>query len=282
MTNAIEIKNLRKNYPEFALRDVNITLPKGYIMGFIGANGRGKSTTISCLLGLVKPNSGTCLLNGKAVTDMTKAEKEEIGVVPDECCYPETLTCVEVDKFSKHIYKNWDSEKFAALCKKFGLPDKGEIASYSKGMKMKLSIAAALSHGAKILILDEATGGLDPVVREEILDMLLDFVQDEEHSVFMSSHITSDLEKVCDYITFIKDGEIVFSLEKDELMEKYGVLRCTNEDFEKVDKSAVIFRQRNSFATDALVFMDKLQGDFVVDKANIEDIMLYYAKGGKV
>ncbi len=279
MNNAIEIKNLCKVYPTFTLQDVNITLSKGYIMGYIGANGRGKSTTISSMLGLIKPNAGTCLINGKEISAMTKAEKEEIGVVLDECCYPETLTFIEVDKFSQHIYKKWNSKKFTAMCRKFGLPEKEEISKYSKGMKMKLTIAAALSHGAKTLILDEATGGLDPVVRDEILDMLLDFVQDEEHSVFMSSHITTDLEKICDYITFIKDGRIVFSLEKDELLEKYGVLRCANTDFDKIDKSAVISYNRNSFATDALVYRDKIIGNFVVDKASIEDIMLYYIKG---
>ncbi len=278
MENAIEIRGLCKNYPAFALKNVSITLPKGYIMGFVGKNGRGKSTTISALLGLVDTDSGSCLLNGKKFAEMSKAEKEKVGVVLDECCYPETLTYIQIDKFSKHIYKNWDSHKFISMCRKFALPDNVEISGYSKGMKMKMSIAAALCHGAKTLILDEATGGLDPVVRDEILDMLLEFVQDEKNSVFMSSHITSDLEKVCDYITFIKDGEIVFSLEKDEITEKYGVLHCSNTDFEAVDKSAVISHRSNSFATDALIYRDRVKGDFTVDKASIEDIMLYYTK----
>lgn len=282
MENAIEIKNLCKQYTTFSLKNVNITLPKGYIMGFIGPNGRGKSTTIGSMLGLVHGDSGSCLINGKPIAEMTKAEREEIGVVLDECCFPETLNLTEVDRFSKHIYKKWDSEKFISMCEKFGLPKKEEISRYSKGMKMKLTIAAALSHGAKTLILDEATSGLDPIVRDDILDMLLDFVQSEEHSVFMSSHITSDLEKVCDYITFIKNGEIVFSFEKDELLEKYGILRCANQDFEKIDKSAVISFNRTSFATDALVYRDKIGEGFIVDKANIEDIMLHYIKGEEI
>lgn len=281
MENAIEIRNLCKHYPSFTLDNVNITLPKGYIMGFIGANGRGKSTTISALLGLVNPDSGTCLINGKSITQMTKAEKAQIGVVLDECNFPENLNYRQIDRFMKKMYTGWDSEKFLSQCKAYGLPEKNTVYKYSKGMKMKLSIAAAMCHGAKTLILDEATGGLDPVVREEILDMLLDFVQDEENSVFISSHIISDLEKICDYITFIRDGRIVFTEEKDALTEKYGILHCTNSDFEKVDKSAVISYRSNSFGTDALVYRDRICDGYIIDKANIEDIMLYHVKEGE-
>ncbi len=281
MGNAIEIRNLCKNYPSFRLKNVNITLPKGYIMGFIGANGRGKSTTISALLGLIKADGGSCLIDGKPMSEMTKEEKSRVGVVLDECNFPENLTYRQIDRFMKKLYTTWDSEKFLSQCKAYGLPEKNTVYKYSKGMKMKLSIAAAMCHGAKTLILDEATGGLDPVVREEILDMLLDFVQDEENSVFISSHIISDLEKVCDYITFIRDGEIVFSDEKDALTEKYGILHCTNTDFEKVDKAAVISYRSNSFGTDALVYRDRIKNDYIVDKANIEDIMLYYVKEGE-
>lgn len=281
MANAVEITNLCKNYPSFSLENVNLTLPKGYIMGLIGANGRGKSTTLSALLNLVKPDSGTCLINGRAVTEMTKEEKEKIGVVLDECNFPETLNCIQVNKFMKRIYSHWDENYFLSTCRKFGLPEQTKISKYSKGMKMKLSIAAAFSHGAKVLILDEATGGLDPVIRDEILDMLLDFVQDEENSVLMSSHIISDLEKVCDYIAFIRDGQIVFTDEKDKLMQSYGVLHCTNADFESIDKSAVVSSRRNSFATDALVWKDRIPQGYVVDKATVEDIMLYYVKEGR-
>ena len=281
MNNAIEIKNLCKNYPSFSLKDVNITLPKGYIMGYVGANGAGKSTTIASLLGLIKSDSGFCLIDGKQMSQMTKAEKSGVGVVLDECNFPETLTWKQVDKFMKKIYHNWDSEKFCSMCRKWNLDDKTQIAKYSKGMKMKLSIAAAMCHGAKLLVLDEATSGLDPLVRNEILDILLDFVQDEENSVFMSSHIISDLEKVCDYITFIKDGRIIFSAEKERLTEQYGILRCSNSDFEKIDKTAVIAFNQNSFSTDALVHRSRIEGDYIIDKANVEDIMLYYMKEGK-
>ena len=278
MNNAIEIKNLCKTYPAFRLNNVNITLPKGYIMGFIGANGAGKSTTISSLLGLIKADSGICLIDGKDMRDMSKAEKSKVGVVLDECNYPETLNWKQVDKFMKKIYSNWDSAKFSTMCRKWNLDDKTQIAKYSKGMKMKLSIASAVCHGAKLLVMDEATSGLDPVVRNEILDMLMEFVQDEENSVFISSHIISDLERICDYITFIKSGQIVFSTEKDKIVEKYGILRCSNSDFAGVDKSAVIAYNQNSFATDALVYREKITGDYIIDTANMEDIMLYYSK----
>lgn len=278
MNNAIEIKNLCKNYPSFNLKNINITLPKGYIMGFIGANGAGKSTTISALLGLINTDGGVCLIDGKEMKNMNKAEKAQVGVVLDECNFPETLNWKQVDKFMKKIYSTWDSEKFAADCARWGLPEKTVISKYSKGMKMKLSIAAAMCHGAKLLIMDEATSGLDPVVRSEILDILMDFVQDEQHSVLISSHIISDLEKICDYITFIKNGEIIFTQEKYALTEKYGILRCTNADFENINKSAVIAFSQNSFGTDALVLKDEISGDYIIDKANVEDIMLYYMK----
>ena len=282
MNNAIEIKNLCKVYPSFSLKDINLTLPKGYIMGFVGANGAGKSTTIASLLGLIKTDSGSCLINGKPVVQMTKEEKALIGVVLDECNFPETLTWKQVDKFMKKIYSNWDSKKFTADCNRWKLPEKTPVYKYSKGMKMKLAIAGAMCHGAKLLVLDEATSGLDPVVRNEILDILMEFVQNEEHSVFISSHIISDLEKICDYITFIKDGEIIFTAEKDSLTEKYGILRCSNSDFEAVDKNAVIAYNRNSFAVDALVDRSKISGEYIIDKASVEDIMLYYMKEGRI
>ncbi|MBR4035548.1 MAG: ABC transporter ATP-binding protein [Oscillospiraceae bacterium] len=282
MNNAIDIKNLCKNYPAFNLKNVNITLPKGYIMGFIGANGAGKSTTISSLLGLVNTDGGVCLIDGKEMRYMNKAEKAQVGVVLDECNFPEVLNWKQVDKFMKKIYSTWDSESFSSRCKNWGLPEKTIVSKYSKGMKMKLAIAAAMCHGAKLLVLDEATSGLDPVVRSEILDILMEFVQNEEHSVFISSHIISDLEKICDYITFIKNGEIIFTAEKDSLTEKYGILRCSNSDFEAVDKNAVIAYNRNSFAVDALVDRSKISGDYIIDKASVEDIMLYSMKEGKI
>ncbi|MEG1801392.1 MAG: ABC transporter ATP-binding protein [Oscillospiraceae bacterium] len=281
MENAIEIKGLNKSFGDFALKNVNITLPKGYIMGFIGANGAGKSTTINAILNLIKKDSGEIFVLGKEHTSLSMQDKADIGVVLDECCFSETLSRKDISKILQNIYSNWDGEKFEALTKHFSIPPLRKIKEYSKGMKMKLSIAVALCHNAKLLILDEATSGLDPIVRDEILDILLEFVQDEEHSVLLSSHITRDLEKVCDYITFIKNGEIVFSQTKDDIMEKYALLRCKNDDFAQLDRDCVIGYRQNSFATDALVLRERMGDNFILDKASIEDIMLYYIKEGK-
>ncbi|MEG1863251.1 MAG: ABC transporter ATP-binding protein, partial [Oscillospiraceae bacterium] len=267
MSNAIEIKNLSKKFKDFSLENVNITLPRGYIMGFIGPNGAGKSTTISLMLNVMKSDGGQVFLNGVESSAMTKADKENIGVVLDESCFPETLTYIQIGKFMGNIYSQWEAKRFSQLCEHYKLPSNKQIKDYSKGMKMKLSIAAAMSHKAKLLILDEATSGLDPVVRDEILDMLLEFVQDEENSVFMSSHITSDLEKACDYITFINRGKMIFSMEKDQVLEKYGILRCANSDFSSISPEAVVGFRSTSFATDALVIKDKIPKGFVVDKA---------------
>ena len=281
MENAIEIRGLCKNWPSFQLKNVDITLPKGYIMGFIGANGAGKSTTISLLTGRAKADGGSCKISGVPTENLSARQKEDIGLVLDECPFPETLNYKEINKFMKNIYSHWDNAKFLADCAAFGLNPKQPVNKYSKGMKMKLSIAAATCHGAKTLILDEATSGLDPVVRDEILDMLLDFVQDEENSVFMSSHITSDLEKVCDYITFINDGRIVFSMTKDEVDCTYGMLRCSAEEFENIDKSRVVHARKNAYSVDALVYREKIGPGHIIDKASLEDIMLYYVKEGK-
>lgn len=278
MKNAIEIKNLSKSFGEFSLKNVNITLPTGYIMGFIGANGAGKSTTINLILNLLAKDSGSISVLGKDHKTLTRLGKEDIGVVLDECCFAECLTCKDVNMILKNIYTRWDSEKFKTLTKLFTIPETRKLKDYSKGMKMKLSIATCLCHGAKLLVLDEATSGLDPIIRDEILDILLEFVQDEECSVFLSSHITSDLEKVCDYITFINDGSIIFSDTKDFILEKYALLHCKNSDFEVLDKTGVVGFRQNSFATDALVIKSDVYNNFLLDKVTIEDIMLYYIK----
>ncbi|MBR5251907.1 MAG: ABC transporter ATP-binding protein [Oscillospiraceae bacterium] len=278
MEKAFEIHGLNKEYKGFALKNVNLELPKGYIMGFIGKNGAGKSTTMNCLLGITKPDSGDVKIFGKETKKLSPAEKEKIGVVLDGCPFAEILTVKDIEAVQRGIYKNWDRETFAALAKRFGLPWNKPIKAFSTGMRAKLNIASALSHHASLLVLDEATSGLDPVVRDEILDILQDFVQDENNSVLISSHITSDLEKICDYIAFIRDGQIVFVEEKDVLLEKFAVVHLTNEQFAAMDKTAVISHRHNSFSTQALVLKEKLTGEYVTDKPSIEDIMLYYTK----
>ena len=278
MDYSIKIENLNKNYPSFSLKDVSFSLPKGYIMGFIGKNGSGKSTTIGIALGLKKADSGVCQILGENSYKLSSETKEKIGVVLDECCLPGTLNYVQINKVLSDIYKNWDSEKFLGGCENYNFDKKTIINKYSKGMKMKISILSAICHRPELLILDEPTSGLDPEARSEIMDMLLDFVQDENKSVLISSHITSDLEKVCDYITMINNGKIIFSEEKDKLLEEYGILHCANSDFDKIDKSAVISSKQTQYSTNALVKRSNLKGDYIIDKPSLEDIMLYCSK----
>jgi ABC-2 type transport system ATP-binding protein len=279
MGNILEIKNLSKKYDDFALDNVNITLPKGSIMGFIGENGAGKSTTIKLILDLIHRDSGKISIFGWDNIEYENKIKEDIGVVFEENNLPENMTITDVSIVMRNIYKNWDSKVFNSFMKEFSLPVKKTIKEFSRGMKMKLSIAVALSHHAKLLILDEATSGLDPIIREEILDMFLEFIQDEEHSIFASSHIISDLEKVADYITFIHKGRILFSESKDNLLCKYGVLKCRASEFEIIDKSIVAGYRKSKFGVEALVLKDKIKGKHIIDHASIEDIMLFSIKG---
>ena len=278
MEKAFEIDNLSKSYKDFSLKNINLSLEKGFIMGFIGKNGAGKSTTMNCLLGITKYDKGSVKVFNKPVENLTVQDKEKLGVVLDGCPFAEVLNVKDIEMILAGCYKNWDSAKFNSMCSRFGLPKNKAIKDFSTGMRAKLNIATALCHGAQLLVLDEATSGLDPVVRDEILGILQDFVQDENNSVLISSHITSDLEKICDYIAFIKDGEIIFCENKDELMEKYAVVHCKNEDIENIDPKAIIGSKSNSFSTQALVFKDMVNKDFVMDKPTIEDIMLYYTK----
>ena len=279
MENALEIKNLSKKYPEFTLDNINITLPAGCIMGFIGENGAGKSTTIKAILDLIEKDSGEITILGETNLSKNQRLKEHIGVVMDECSFPENLNAKEIDKVMKNCYKTWNRTKYMRYLDKFALSLKKPVKEYSRGMKMKLSIAVALSHDSKLLILDEATSGLDPIVRDEILDVFLDFIQDESHSVFISSHIISDLEKICDYITFIHDGKIIFSEVKDELLDKYTIIKCSEAEYSTIDKAAIIGRRKSSFGIEALALKKKIPSNIRTDNVNIEDIMLYFVKG---
>lgn len=281
MKNAIEISNLNKSYSGFALDNVSLNLPSGSIMGFIGENGAGKSTTIKLILDLINRDSGSIKVFGKEIKDLDKSVKEHIGVVMDESYFVETMNANQVNHTMKYTYKTWNENKFFDILKKFDLPTERKFKEYSRGMKMKLAIAVALSHDSKLLILDEATSGLDPIVRDEILDVFLDFIQNENHSIFISSHITSDLEKVCDYISFIHKGKIMFTEEKDALLDKYAIVKCTSSDFENIDKSIVVGTRKNNFGIEALIERKNLPNGFVCDKATLEDIMLFYVKGEK-
>lgn len=278
MSYAIELKNLVKSYSDFTLDQISLKVPTGCIVGFIGENGAGKSTTMKLILDLIKKDSGEILLLGKPNNQGTKQLKEEIGVVLDECCFPDNITVPQVDKILKCTYQTWDSSAFSSYCSRFSLPTDKVVKDFSRGMKMKLSIAVALSHHSKLLILDEATSGLDPLVRDEILDIFLEFIQDDTHSIFISSHILSDLEKICDYIAFLHKGKLIFCEEKDQLLEQYGLLKCSKEEFQTIPSCAIKGIRENRFGMEALVLKDQIPSSFVVDRINIEDIMLFMGK----
>ena len=278
MEYALKLENVTKEYKDFKLENVNINLPKGAIMGFIGENGAGKSTTIKLIMDLISRDEGTITIFGRDNRDDMKSIKEKIGVVMDESAFPENLNAIEINSIMKKIYKTWGENKFYELLGKFSISRNKPVKEYSRGMKMKLSIAAALSHDSELLIMDEATSGLDPIVREEILDIFMDFIQDENHSIFLSSHIISDLEKICDYVTFIHKGKIIFSEAKDVLLDNYGILKCSEEEFKKIDSRIVKGVRRNKFGTEALILKNQIKGSYVVDKAGIEDIMIFHVK----
>ena len=279
MTYALELKNVSKQYENFALQNISLVLPRGCIMGMIGENGAGKSTTIKLLLDLIKRDGGEIEVLGVPAETFSAERNAAIGVVMDECSIPDMFHVKQVDAVMRDIYANWDSETFFQLISRFGLPLKSKIKTYSRGMKMKLSIAVALSHNAQLLIMDEATSGLDPVVRDEILEMFQEFMQDEAHAILMASHITSDLEKICDYITYIHQGHIELSMEKDRLLEEYGVFKGSEEQLKALPADAVLRVCRNSFGVEALVKRSGIRTDCQLEQPTLEGIMLFFNKG---
>ncbi len=283
MNHALTISGLTKTYPDFVLDHVSFTVPSGSIVGLIGENGAGKSTTIHAALGLIQKEAGHTAILGKEELDAET--REQIGVVFDGSNYPEILSPKKISRVMKHIYRSWDEPAYLRLLKQFSLPLDKPIRQFSKGMKMKLAITAALSHHSKLLILDEATSGLDPVIRDDILDMLLDFVQNEEHSILISSHITSDLEKIADYIVFIHEGKVVFSKPKDELTEQYGIIKCGAAQFDAIEKSDIIVSRKMDYEWQVLISdrdkMQKKYRDALIVPAAIDEIMLLYIKGEK-
>lgn len=284
MENILEIKNLSKKYNGFQLKNINMELPKGMIMGFIGENGAGKTTTIKSILNIIN-SEGSIKIFGKDIKLNEKEIKEEIGVVLDDSFLSEYLTAKQVNSIMKSMYKNWDEKLYFKYLQDFKLPKNKLVKDFSSGMKMKLKVTTALSHHPKLLILDEPTSGLDPIARNEILDIFQDFIQNEENSILVSSHITSDLEHIADYITFINDGEIILSKTRDELLEQYGIAKCTKQEFERIDKNDYVKFKENRFEYEVLVedkIKFKRKYDFnIIDKPTLEDIMLIYIKGEK-
>lgn len=280
---ALCIDGLTKKYRGFVLDNVSFSVPCGAIVGLIGENGAGKSTTINSILGVIEKDSGTITIWGKEEQEIDNGVRNQIGVVFDGGSFPNTLTAKKLNSIFKSIYTAWDENQYFSLLTKLSIPTDKKIKEFSKGMKMKLSIVVALSHHSKLLILDEATSGLDPVVRDDILDMFLDFVQDERNSILVSSHITSDLEKVADYIVFIHNGKVVFCKSKDELLYKYGVIRCGAAQFDALDKKDIIAYRKRDFEWDVLVsdrdIAQKKYPKALIDPVSIDEIMLLYVKG---
>ncbi|MFR3226246.1 MAG: ABC transporter ATP-binding protein [Blautia massiliensis (ex Durand et al. 2017)] len=281
MNDALHISGLTKTYGDFVLDHVSFRVPSGSIVGLIGENGAGKSTTINAALGLIQKEDGQVSILGKDALD--NATKEQVGVVFDGSNYPEILSPRKISRIMKNIYHTWDERAYLDMLKRFSLPADKPIRQFSRGMKMKLSITAALSHQPKLLILDEATSGLDPIIRDDILDMPLAFVQDEEHSILISSHITSDLEKIADYIVFIHEGKVVFSRAKDELLEQYGIMKCGAAQFDALDKADIVACRKMDYEWQVLVSdREALQRKYpkaLIVPATIDEIMLLYVKG---
>lgn len=279
--NAIEIKNLCKSYAGFSLDNLNLTLPSGCIMGLIGENGAGKSTTIKLILNMIKRDSGTITLFGQDNADNRRLNKEDIGVVLDEVGITGCLNAKQVGKVMSYSFRNWQPEAYAEYLRKLDIPTDKVFREYSRGMKMKLGIAVALSHKAKLLILDEPTSGLDPVVRDEVIDIFYDFTRDENHSILISSHIVSDLEKLCDYIAFLHNGKLLLCEEKDVLTEQYGIIHGTAEEIKAISVGAVIGQKETSYGTEAIVKRSAIPYNTVVSQISIEELFVFMVKGAK-
>ena len=282
MTNLIEIRGLYKNYGDFCLDHVDLTLPGGTILGLIGENGAGKTTTIKAILGLIHRDGGSVQVLGREVTEGSDF-REDIGVVLDEIAFHGPLKAPQVGKILAGTYRNWDAPLFDAYLDRFQLPRNKKIKEFSKGMKMKLSIASALAHHPRLLILDEATAGLDPVVRDELLDGFLAFIQDEGHAILLSTHITSDLEKAADYVTYLHKGRAVLQGAKDELLDTYGRLVCSRADLAAVDPALLEGTRVSQFGCEALVkdqqAFRRRYPDLTVDPVTLEDIMVFTVRG---
>ena len=276
--NALEIRNLTKTFSGFRLENLNLTLPSGCVMGLIGENGAGKSTAIRLILNMLRADSGTITILGRDSRENTRLTKEEVGVVLDEIGLPECLNVRQVEKVMAGTFRNWNRTEFERIVKKFQLPLDKPFKSFSRGMKMKLGIAVAMSHGAKLLLLDEPTGGLDPVVRDEVVEMFSDFTRDENHSILISSHIVSDLEKLCDYIAFLHKGKLLLCEEKDQLLAEYGMLLCEESLLKELDEQAVLYRKTSPYGTQAIVKREAVPAGMKLSPLSIEELFVFMVK----
>lgn len=306
MENAITVNNLTKRYEGFTLDHVSFQIPTGSIVGFVGENGAGKSTTILAILGIIPADEGEVELLGHKIrekkssseaVDISQDEswREQIGVVFDECNFSTELNVKYIPEIMKNIYRTWDNERFVRYLKKFELPMNKKVKELSKGMKMKLSLAVALSHDSRLLILDEATSGLDPVIRNEILDIFREFIEDGEHTIFLSSHITSDIEKIADYVMLIHKGRLLFTENKDELLYRYGIVKCSRKQADFIPQELIVGEEENEFGVSVLI-SDRTRlmessfprqaekvgySSFALDRAGVEDVLLYAVKSAE-
>ncbi len=271
--NALELRGLTKSYPGFTLDNLNLSIPSGCILGLVGENGAGKSTTMKLILGMLKPDSGTIRVLGSE-----SYSKEDIGVVPDEVGIPGVLNARQMGRIMAGTFRNWEQATFETLLSRLAVPMDKPFKALSKGMKMKLGIAIALSHRAKLLLLDEATSGLDPVARDQVLDILNDFTRQENHTVLLSSHIVSDLEKICDYIAFLHKGKLLLCQEKDRLLEDYGILHCTGEALDSLDQETVLHCKYTRYGAEAIVCRDRIPAGMTVSPITIEELFISMAK----
>lgn len=278
MNNAIETRGLTKHFKDFTLDSLDLELPEGCILGLIGENGAGKTTAIKLLLGILKPDSGTASVLGQDISGDMSRVKEDVGVVLDEPGLPEKLTLRQLEKIMPSIYKSWSREDFSHYIRRMELPEDKPYKEFSRGMKMKLGLVLALSHKPRLLLLDEATSGLDPVVRDSVTGLLLDFTRDKGHSVLISSHIVSDLEKLCDYIAFLHKGKLMLLEEKDALMEEYGLLQCSRDEAERIDPSAIIGRRDNPYGSRLIVRTDALPRGTKTQPVSIEELFVFMVK----
>lgn len=278
----LSIKNYAKHYKNFDIEDISFDIPDGMVVGLIGENGAGKSTIIKSILGAVHPDGGHILFNGREILKVGKKERQQISFVLDDTGLPIELNLAMLDNVLSCIYDKWDSSKFRELVRQFALPEKKLFKDFSKGMKMKAAIAVALSYDSTILILDEPTSGLDPVVRDEILEMIYNYNKDGNRAVLLSSHITSDLEKICDYIVYIHDGKIIFNEEKDVLLNKYAVYSIDEKKLGELDGDAFVRIIRREYGMEVLAEKDKMPHDFEYKPVTLDDIMLFYSKGEQI
>lgn len=285
MVNAIEIKGLNKSYKDFMLKDICLSVPEGSVMGLIGENGAGKSTLINSILNVAECGYQEMNIFGKDIREHEKELKEDIAVILDGAHYNLEFTPAFIGKILSRVYQKWNMDLYYDYLERFDIPLKKKLKTFSRGMKMKLEFAIAFSHDAKLLILDEATSGLDPVFREEILELLRKYTEEEDHTILMSSHITSDLDKIADYIAYIHNGELLFVKTYDDVHENYGIINCNKETFEALNKDDIVSYRKEAYSYKVMVKnrleLQKAIKGLEVEKASIEDVMLYHAKGEK-